>query len=124
MLVVCETPLLNTSYYEAPRGLVDSISIPGWRRPAVGAPPAPLLVIAYTLALEIQTVVSGSPSLWTRVTSPPTESLDKVVFSPKTPLLLQNRSGRNPRGVRDVRDFGQARFGLHKQISPAQAATF
>ena len=25
MLVVCETPLLNTSYYEAPRGLVDSV---------------------------------------------------------------------------------------------------
>ena len=83
MLVVCETPLLNTSYYEAPRGLVDSISYPGWRRPAVGAPPAPVLMIAYTLVIEILIVVLGNPSLWTRVTSPPAESLDKVVFSPQ-----------------------------------------
>ena len=83
MLVVCETPLLNTSYYEAPRGLVDSIFHSGWRRPAVGAPPAPVLVIAYITVLEIQTVVSGSPSLWIRVTFPPAETLVKVVFSPQ-----------------------------------------
>ena len=84
MLVVCETPLLNTSYYEAPRGLVDSISILGWRRPAVGAPPAPLLMTAYIPVLEIQTVVSGSPSLWTRVTSPPTDAPSMDAYALRT----------------------------------------
>ena len=84
VLVVCETPLPNTSYYEAPPGLVDSISFLGWCPMAAGASPAPMLLIVLLLVTEIQIVALGSPSLWTRVTFPPTESLAEVVFSPKT----------------------------------------
>ena len=114
MLVVCETPLLNTSYYEAPRGLVDSIPFSGWRPPAARASPALICLIVLLLVLEIPILVSGSPSLGTRwCFLPKTIKSYSTAQRCFTPSRLDFDGGRNPRGVRDARDLGQARLGLH-----------